>query len=146
MILLIENSKKNISLLILILLFRNNIIQTQSTYLTLENTFNKYNLVISTAIKENINNLDKSYALIGKAPKQKDNISKLNYGFISDDSIFWKEYNLRKLGLTKFCKEYYGLNINYIDKNKAKYLEDNKTNKLIETKDNIIVINLDYLK
>lgn len=146
MILLIENSKKNISLLILILLFRNNIIQTQSTYLTLENTFNKYNLVISTAIKENINNLDKSYALIGKAPKQKDNISKLNYGFISDDSIFWKEYNIRKLGLTKFCKEYYGLNINYIDKNKAKYLEDNKTNKLIETKDNIIVINLDYLK
>lgn len=146
MILFIENSKKNISLLILILLFRNNIIQTQSTYLTLENTFNKYNLVISTAIKENINNLDKSYALIGKAPKQKDNISKLNYGFISDDSIFWKEYNLRKLGLTKFCKEYYGLNINYIDKNKAKYLEDNKTNKLIETKDNIIVINLDYLK
>ena len=74
------------------------------------------------------------------------NISKLNYGFISDDSIFWKEYNLRKLGLTRFCKEYYGLNINYVDENKAKHLEDNKTNKLIETKDNTIVINLDYLK
>lgn len=147
MILLMENNKsKFIPLLILILLFRNNIIETQSTYLTLENTFNKYNLVISTAIKENINDLDKSYAIIGKAPKDKDNISKLNYGFISDDSIFWDEYNLRKLGFTRFCKEYYGLNLNYVDENKADYLENNKTDKLIETKDNIIVINLDYLK
>lgn len=147
MILLIENNKsKFITLLILIILFRNNIIQIESTYLTLENTFNKYNLVISTAIKENINDLDKEYVLIGKTSKSNTNISKLNYGFISDDGIFWDEYNLRKLAFTRFCEEYYGLNINYVDEDKSKYLEGNKTNKLIKTKNNIVVINLDYLK
>ncbi len=147
MILLIENNKtKYITILILVLLFRNNIIQTQSTYLTLENTFNKYDLVISTAIKENINELDKEYILIGKSPKTNTNISKLNYGFISDDSIFWDEYNLRKLGFIRFCEEYYGLTINYVNEGKAKYLEDNKTDKLIEEKEDTIVINLNYLK
>lgn len=141
-----KNSIKYLNIVLIILLLRNNLIQVQSTYLTLENTFNRYNLVIDYAIKENINNPNTRYVVIGKEKIKSTNISKQNYGFISDDSIFWKEYNLRKLGFTRFCDEYYGLNINYLDEDKALELENNKTDKLIENRDDITIINLDYLK
>lgn len=141
-----KNSIKYLNIVLIILLLRNNLIQVQSTYLTLENTFNRYNLVIDYAIKENINNPNTRYVVIGKEKIKSTNISKQNYGFISDDSIFWKEYNLRKLGFTRFCEEYYGLNINYLDEDKALELENNKTDKLIENRDDITIINLDYLK
>lgn len=141
-----KNSIKYLNIVLIILLLRNNLIQVQSTYLTLENTFNRYNLVIDYAIKENINNPNTRYVVIGKEKIKSTNISKQNYGFISDDSIFWKEYNLKKLGFTRFCEEYYGLNINYLDEDKALELENNKTDKLIENRDDITIINLDYLK
>lgn len=141
-----KNSIKYLNIVLIILLLRNNLIQVQSTYLTLENTFNRYNLVIDYAIKENINNPNTKYVVIGKEKIKSTNISKQNYGFISDDSIFWKEYNLRKLGFTRFCEEYYGLNINYLDEDKVLELENNKTDKLIENRDDITIINLDYLK
>ncbi len=141
-----KNSIKYLNIVLIILLLRNNLIQVQSTYLALENTFNRYNLVIDSAIKENINNPNTRYVVIGKEKIKSTNISKQNYGFISDDSIFWKEYNLRKLGFTRFCEEYYGLNINYLSKDKALELENNKTDKLIENRDDITIINLDYLK
>ena len=141
-----KNNIKYLNIILIILLLRNNLIQVQSTYLTLENTFNRYNLVIDSAIKENINNSNTKYVVIGKDKVKTTNISKQNYGFISDNSIFWEEYNLRKLGFTRFCVEYYGLNINYLDEDKALELENNKTDKLIENKENIVIINLDYLK
>lgn len=141
-----KNSIKYLNIVLIILLLRNNLIQVQSTYLTLENTFNRYNLIIDSAIKENINDPNTKYVVIGKEKIKSTNISKQNYGFISDDSIFWEEYNLRKLGFTRFCEEYYGLNINYLDEDKALELENNKTDKLIENKENIVIINLDYLK
>ena len=141
-----KNNIKYLNIILIILLLRNNLIQVQSTYLTLENTFNRYNLVIDSAIRENINNSNTKYVVIGKDKVKSTNISKQNYGFISDDSIFWKEYNLRKLGFTRFCEEYYGLNINYLSEDKTLELENNRTNKLIETRDDITIINLDYLK
>ena len=141
-----KNNIKYLNIILIILLLRNNLIQVQSTYLTLENTFNRYNLVIDSAIRKNINNSNIKYVVIGKDKVKSTNISKQNYGFISDDSIFWKEYNLRKLGFTRFCEEYYGLNINYLSEDKALELENNRTNKLIETRDDITIINLDYLK
>lgn len=141
-----KNNIKYLNIILIILLLRNNLIQVQSTYLTLENTFNRYNLVIDSAIRENINNSNTKYVVIGKDKVKSTNISKQNYGFISDDSILWKEYNLRKLGFTRFCEEYYGLNINYLSEDKALELENNRTNKLIENRDDITIINLDYLK
>ena len=141
-----KNNIKYLNIILIILLLRNNLIQVQSTYLTLENTFNRYNLVIDSAIRKNINNSNIKYVVIGKDKVKSTNISKQNYGFISVDSIFWKEYNLRKLGFTRFCEEYYGLNINYLSEDKALELENNRTNKLIETRDDITIINLDYLK
>ena len=97
-------------IIVIILLLRNNLIQTQATYLSLENTFNKYNTVITSAIKENINHQNYKFALIGST-KNETEINKLNYGFISDDAIFWEEYNLKKLGFERFCYEYYGLKL-----------------------------------
>jgi hypothetical protein len=42
-----------------------------------------------------------------------NNISKANYGYISDESIFWDEHHLRKLGFERFVSEYFGLNLEY---------------------------------
>ena len=128
------------------LLLRKNHIQTQATYLSLENTFNKYNTVITSAIKENINHQNYKFALIGST-KNETEINKLNYGFISDDAIFWEEYNLKKLGFERFCYEYYGLNLTFVseeDYDKIKQRE-NKNQEIIYTYDDIIVIDLSYL-
>ena len=108
-----ENKMKYLSIIVIILLLRNNLIQTQATYLSLENTFNKYNTVITSAIKENINHQNYKFALIGST-KNETEIIKLNYGFISDDAIFWEEYNLKKLGFERFCYEYFGLNLTFV--------------------------------
>ena len=141
-----ENKMKYLSIIVIILLLRNNLIQTQATYLSLENTFNKYNTVITSAIKENINYQNYKFALIGST-KNETEINKLNYGFISDDAIFWEEYNLKKLGFERFCYEYYGLNLTFVsekDYDKIKQRE-NKNQEIIYTYDDIIVIDLSYL-
>ena len=141
-----ENKMKYLSIIVIILLLRNNLIQTQATYLSLENTFNKYNTVITSAIKENINHQNYKFALIGST-KNETEINKLNYGFISDDAIFWEEYNLKKLGFERFCYEYYGLNLTFVseeDYDKIKQRE-NKNQEIIYTYDDIIVIDLSYL-
>lgn len=141
-----ENKMKYLSIIVIILFLRNNLIQTQATYLSLENTFNKYNTVITSAIKENINYQNYKFALIGST-KNETEINKLNYGFISDDAIFWEEYNLKKLGFERFCYEYYGLNLTFVsekDYDKIKQRE-NKNQEIIYTYDDIIVIDLSYL-
>ena len=141
-----ENKMKYLSIIVIILLLRNNLFQTQATYLSLENTFNKYNTVITSAIKENINYQNYKFALIGST-KNETEINKLNYGFISDDAIFWEEYNLKKLGFERFCYEYYGLNLTFVsekDYDKIKQRE-NKNQEIIYTYDDIIVIDLSYL-
>lgn len=141
-----ENKMKYLSIIVIILFLRNNLIQTQATYLSLENTFNKYNTVITSAIKENINHQNYKFALIGST-KNETEINKLNYGFISDDAIFWEEYNLKKLGFERFCYEYYGLNLTFVseeDYDKIKQRE-NKNQEIIYTYDDIIVIDLSYL-
>ncbi len=141
-----ENKMKYLSIIVIILFLRNNLIQTQATYLSLENTFNKYNTVITSAIKENINYQNYKFALIGST-KNETEINKLNYGFISDDAIFWEEYNLKKLGFERFCYEYYGLNLTFVseeDYEKIKQRE-NKNQEIIYTYDDIIVIDLSYL-
>lgn len=141
-----ENKMKYLSIIVIILFLRNNLIQTQATYLSLENTFNKYNTAITSAIKENINYQNYKFALIGST-KNETEINKLNYGFISDDAIFWEEYNLKKLGFERFCYEYYGLNLTFVseeDYDKIKQRE-NKNQEIIYTYDDIIVIDLSYL-
>lgn len=139
--LLPNNKFKYLPLFIFITLFRNNLIQVEATYLTLENTYNKYESIIKSAAYTNINN-NYQYVLINKEKTKYTEINNLNYGFISDDSIFWEEYNLRKLGFLRFSKEYLGLDLNYVDENTYNRLKNKKYNKLITTKDNIIIIDL----
>lgn len=141
-----ENKMKYLSIIVIILLLRNNLIQTQATYLSLENTFNKYNTVITSAIKENINHQNYKFALIGSSENETE-INKLNYGFISDDAIFWEEYNLKKLGFERFCYEYYGLNLTFVSEENYDKIKqrENKNQEIIYTYDDIIVIDLSYL-
>ena len=141
-----ENKMKYLSIIVIILLLRNNLIQTQATYLSLENTFNKYNTVITSAIKENINHQNYKFALIGSSENETE-INKLNYGFISDDAIFCEEYNLKKLGFERFCYEYYGLNLTFVSEENYDKIKqrENKNQEIIYTYDDIIVIDLSYL-
>lgn len=146
-IILISNNKyiKYIIYISFILLFRNYLVQDQATYMSLENTFNRYNTIIGTTISSNINNLDKNFVILGNINLKKDlDMSKIydyNYGYISDDGIFWEEYNLRKIAFERFVYEYYGLNVSFADEDIYNYILSNRnTNDIVYEIDDVIVI------
>ena len=124
------------------LLFRNYFIQNQATYLTLENTYKAYDTVIQSAIQNHINELDKSFIVIGNISNKNDNISNRNYGYISDEGLFWDEYNLRKLGFERFCRENYGLSIKFGDEDVYQESLDYPEEDIIYEYRDTIVINL----
>ena len=84
--------------------------------------------------------------MIGNIDNKNTEISKMNYGFISDDGLFWDEYNLRKLGFERFCNQYYGLDLTYGSEDEYKYILDYESDDLIYNIDQIIVINLNNYK
>ncbi len=130
---------KIIMVILFIVLLRNYLIQDQATYTTLNNTYNTYNTIIKSSINNHINELDKSFIVIGNI-KNTDEISKLNYGYISDEGLFWDEYNLRVLGFERFCKQNYGLDIKF--GNEELFNEVNNLNNKDITyiyRDNIII-------
>jgi hypothetical protein len=138
---------KIILILLLIVLIRNYIIQDEATYLTLENTFNKYNTIIDSVISNNLNNLDNEFMIVGNINVEDNNLFKikdLNYGFISDEGIFWDDYSNSKNGFIRFMYEYKGLTINYVDEDKYNYLLNNIEYKTMteysKIIDNVIVI------
>ncbi len=146
LLLSINNFKiKYISLIILIFLLRNYLIQDQATYLSLEHTFNTYYNVIDIALKNDVDNINKKYIIIGEVKNNSD-INKRNYGFISDDSIFWDEYNLRKIAFEKFTDEYFGIKLEFGSEYLYNKLLKNSSNDLIYNYDNNIVINLNNYK
>lgn len=146
LLLSINNFKiKYISLIILIFLLRNYLIQDQATYLSLEHTFNTYYNVIDIALKNDVDNINKKYIIIGEVKNNSD-INKRNYGFISDDSIFWDEYNLRKIAFEKFTDEYFGIKLEFGSEYLYNKLLKNTSNDLIYNYDNNIVINLNNYK
>ena len=146
LLLSINNFKiKYISLIILIFLLRNYLIQDQATYLSLEHTFNTYYNVIDIALKNDVDNINKKYIIIGEVKNNSD-INKRNYGFISDDSIFWDEYNLRKIAFEQFTDEYFGIKLEFGSEYLYNKLLKNTSNDLIYNYDNNIVINLNNYK
>ena len=134
-----SNIYKYILLIVLGILLRNYYIQDQATYLSLENTYNSYNTVIGDAIS---NNYDKKFMIIGNISNN-DELYKMNYGFISDDGIFWDEYNLRKLAFCKYVYYYYGINVEFVDLDTYNELINDRYDEVINYKDEIIVINFD---
>ena len=136
------------TLFLFLILFRNYTIQVQSTYLTLEHTYNTYHTIINSAINKNINQLDKDFVVIGKMNNNNDNkqIKDSNYGYISDEELFWDEYNLRKLGFERFTSEYLGLQLNFADESSYNQILNHIKNELIYEENNIIVINLNQYK
>ena len=146
-IIILNESKyiKIISGILLILLFRNYLIQDQASYMSLENQFMKYNTVIGSSILQNINHLDKKFVIVGNIKKDSDNdisnIYNSNYGFIADEDIFWNEYNLRKLAFERFVYQYYGVKVTFADLNTYNYILDNrKTSEVIYEIDGTNVI------
>ena len=138
-------SAGRIIMIILIFLLRNYLIQDQATYLSLEHTFNTYYNVIDIALKNDVDNINKKYIIIGEVKNNSD-INKRNYGFISDDSIFWDEYNLRKIAFEKFTDEYFGIKLEFGSEYLYNKLLKNSSNDLIYNYDNNIVINLNNYK
>lgn len=136
---------KIISCILLILLFRNYLIQDQASYMSLENQFMKYHTIIGSSISKNINHLDKKFVIVGNIKKDSDNdITKIynsNYGFIADEDLFWNEYNLRKLAFERFVYEYYGVKVSFADIDTYNYILDNrKTSEVIYEMNGINVI------
>ena len=137
------------SLVITVLLLRNYTIQVQATYKTLENTFNTYHTLISSAIAKYSNVLNYDYVIIGKINTTNDlknNISKLNYGYISDEDLFWDEYNLRKIAFEKLANDYFGLNLKYTSEDNYNYIISESNDRLIYSLNGTIVINLNNYK
>jgi len=132
------------TIIISILLLRNYSIQVQSTYLTLENTFNTYHTVINEAINRNIDSPNNKYIIIGKYEKTSpliNNISKSNYGYISDEDLFWDEHNLRKIAFERFVNEYFGLDLEYATEEEYNEITFIYNDRTIKTIDNIVIIN-----
>ncbi len=132
------------------LLLRNYLIQDQASYLSLTNTFNKYNTIISTAINDNINDLDKSFAIIGSIKNKNineiSNVNKYNYGYIADYDLFWDEYNLRSLAFKRFVYEYYGIEVSFCDEMVYNELLNDEGSDIIYKKNDVIVINFNNYK
>lgn len=139
---------KVISIILICLLLRNYIVQDQATYLSLENTKNKYDTIISNCINDNINNLDKKYMIYGSLSKDKNEFSriyKMNYGFIGDLDIFWgDDYTNSRNGFIRYMYFYKGLDIKYASEEEYNSIlnsdEFNKMNEYYKNINDIIVI------
>lgn len=137
-----------ISYILLLLLFRNYLVQDQAAYMSLENSFAKYDTVIKSSILQNINNLNKKFVVIGnisdKANSDLVRIYDFNYGYICDENIFWDEYNLRKIAFERFVYEYYGLEVSFVDEKTYQYILNNRnTSDILYTVNNVNVIDFD---
>ena len=163
---LIENFNKVfkfIFILILVLLIRNYIIEEEATYLCLEVTYNKTYVIANNINREIIKlGYNKEVMITGNLDNNKyyknsnnsnnvSNIYKLNYGFISNSSLFWNEYDNVKNGWTKFMYQYLGVNINFVsldkynqilDMNEYKDMNTYPNKESIKVIDNVIVIKL----
>ena len=133
--------------IVLAILLRNYFIQDQASYYSLENTFNEYHTIINAAVTSNINEPNTRYAVVGKIDYKKNeiikNIHDRNYGYITDDGIFWEENNLRGMGFKRFVSEYLGLTVEYVDDDTYSILEKDTSSKdVIYRMDDVVVINL----
>lgn len=133
---------KYIFFITLCLLCRVYFIQDQATYMTLENTYKTYDTIIHSAIDNNINQVNKTFVVVGNLGNQNKSINKMNYGYISDEGLFWDEYNLRKLGFERFCLQEYGLNIKFGSEDVYNEVKDNRRTSLVYEYNGNIIVNL----
>lgn len=116
---------KYILIILLLILSRNFIIESCSTLKTLEITYNK-TYKIASNILDNINdygykskvmitgNLDNNDYYNDTNNNALHSLKKLNYGFISNKSLFWDEYTNIKNGWTRFFYEHLGVDLNFV--------------------------------
>lgn len=111
--------------ILLLLLSRNFIIEGYATTKTLEITYNK-TYKIASNIVDHINqygyknkvmiygNLDHNLYYNNEGNHELDTLKNLNYGFITNSSLFWNEYINVKNGWTRFFYEHLGFTINFV--------------------------------
>lgn len=129
------------SFLVFGLLLRNYLIQDEATYLTLQNTKKQYDTYFQAAISEHIHELDKPFLVIGEVSPKNLEVSKRNYGYISDDGIFWEEYHLRKLGVERYVLQEFGLSITFgSEEDYQSLIEEKDSKEVLSTyRDNIVL-------
>ena len=160
----IENNKiyKVIFIVLISLLIRNYTVQDNATYKTLEITHNK-TLSIANDIVDEINKLgyNKEVMITGNLNNNDyynyntnldiNNITNLNYGFVTKHPLFWDEYRNIKNGWSRYLYQYTSTNINFVSEDKYnkilssdeyKSLEQYPNNNYIQIIDNVIVIKL----
>ena len=125
-----------------VILLRNYYIQDQCSYLSLNYTFNSYNTIIRDSIKDNYN---KKFMFIGSINNSDKSIYKMNYGFISDDPIFWEEYNLKKIGFCKYVEYYLGLDVEFVDSDTYNLLIKDDYSDVINYRDDYVIIDFDNI-
>ena len=130
-----------ILIFLMVCLFRNYLIQDQATYITLEENHKAYNTVIGSVINNNINSNNK-YIIVGNIDNHDSYITNRNYGYISDEVLFWDEYNLRSLGFERFCYQEFGINVEFGNEESYLWAKNNMNKTKVFEKDGNIIINL----
>lgn len=161
---LIKDLKKTkyIGIILLLILSRNFIIEQYSTTKTLEITYNK-TYQIASNILDHINqynykdkimitgNLENNDYYNNNNKNELNNLKKLNYGFISNKSLFWEEYTNIKNGWLRFYYEHFGVDLNFVSeeeyntilqKEEFKEMTTYPNKNSIKKIDNIIVIKI----
>ena len=118
------------------------LVQVQASYLTLAETYQSYKTIIREAVLEN---QDKKVIAVGEIKNQDESLLKLNYGYISDDGIFWNEYHLRKLGFERFCSQAFGMTIEFGSEEDYNYVRGIPNQDVIYEYNDNIIINLSFV-
>lgn len=145
---------KSFLIILLLLLSRNFIIENYASMKSLEITYNKTYKIASNML-DNINsygyknkvmitgNLDNNEYYNYTNENNLEHLSELNYGFISNFSLFWDNYVNIKNGWERFFYEYLGYNLNFVSEeeyNKILEMDEFKEMATYPNKDSIKMI------
>ena len=154
---LVQNNKvlKVAAIIVFVLLIRGYVIEDNATYQTLSLTYQK-TYQIAADINEKIKEygFDKQIMIAGnlsdnsyynaRFKTELINIFKLNYGFISNYSLFWNEYSNMKNGWARFMELFFGTPLNFVDNKTYQEILNSKEYNTMESypdKESIKVIN-----
>lgn len=133
--------------IILILIIRGYIIQSQATYQTLDNTYRKTYEVASDIKDEMIETNSRQLMIIGNPEENNLDISSFNYGFVSNYPLFWEEYSNLRNGWERFMKYYVGYSITFVNEEQYnQILNSSKFKKMKSYPDSMIVDNILVIK
>lgn len=123
------------------LLSINYFIEDQASYKSIEKTNMAYKDIINSAGLE----MDKQYIVVGDI-KNRGDIYNKNYGFVSDEGIFWEEYHLRKLGFERYSEQVFDKKLSFGSEEEYNEYLDAPLDEVLTSEDNLIIIDLRQIK